>query len=273
MPPRQPQISLAEAVALLGYEKLSKKLGVTPRTVKSWEKSGVSSKKRDLLAAVLVKVEASRQRNETRRTRLEIPLPPDWSYTEQKPGEFRPALTEEQARPVKAPRLYRYKQALRPFRSRTLIGTKQWVGVQKYVHDLEIEALISTAQYAHEMSGMYYVYVKFIFYRYIPFNPGYKGDAVLVSQQGTWQPWGGVPHRSDMSVARDLRENILRVFRGREKIVKDEIGRPRMGNVMGVDELAQRRFVWLAAMEIVCADSNPYKPKLKKKRKKSRTTT
>lgn len=67
------------------------------------------------------------------------------------------------------------------------VGDVEWVTIGKPVDEVEASEIVDIAWRIYQDSNRDFIQVKFLFFRYIPFNPLYRGE--MAKKQGTWVEW------------------------------------------------------------------------------------
>lgn len=179
-------MTLEELIARLGLAEVARRLHVSVATLKRWVRNGPSASGAAAVSRVVGRHLASRKAAQSRRDGEAFRD----SLEEPEESELEP----EQVLPKKPPNKSREVQATKRAEGiragRTAIdsefneGEAEWVTVGQSVLEVDIPELIRVAWGIYVDSGRDYVSVKFLFFRYIPFNPLYRGE--LVKKQGTW---------------------------------------------------------------------------------------
>lgn len=190
-------MTLSDLVARLGVTELARRAGVTPATLKKWLMHGASARGAEALATVLRRHETSTKAAATVKKQKQAA----WNV----PPESE--LPPEDALPTKPPTKHDKKKALRaedvdttighkpvgaiighqPIDSIYNIGDVEWVSINKPVDEVEPGEIVDIAWRIYQDSNRDFIQVKFLFFRYIPFNPLYRGE--MAKKQGTWVEW------------------------------------------------------------------------------------
>lgn len=160
----------------LGKQELARRVGVKPATIDRWLRDGPSQAGGERLARAAKRFEASRRGWETRKRNIAARL----GFSEPERNE----LTPTEALPTKAPPRRRRKRSKR-FDSKWSWGRETWIYFEAPVAEIDPVEIGEEAFAILERTDFTYVAMKFIFWRYIPFNPSYQGE--MVKKQGTWQ--------------------------------------------------------------------------------------
>ncbi len=212
-------MNLVTLVARLGLAEVARRVGVSPATVKLWLRQGPSARGREKLIAVTRRHVAGRKGYETRQRRAtfhgSLPLPPEpfarfdrklWigpkedEYLNENYGRGIPSsgeLSDEQLLPQKPP--VETKADLNRARKRAgytggkvvntdrYYGESEWVTIGKPMLEVDVAGMARNVSSAWKISRRVWCQVRFLIFRYIPFNPLYKGE--MVNRQGTWADW------------------------------------------------------------------------------------
>lgn len=183
-------MTLQELIARLGISVVARRLGVSPETVRKWARRGPSHRGAVAVARVIarhlaaVKGLETRKKHEKFQAELEEPedleLPPEDALPKKPPGKSPEVQQLKRAEGIKAGRT--------AIDSDFNVGETEWVTVGQPVLDVDVRELIKIAFAIYRESERDYVSVKFLFFRFIPFNPSYaaRGLTELVTKQGTW---------------------------------------------------------------------------------------
>lgn len=183
-------MTLSQLVERLGRVELARRAGVTPATVGRWLSKGPSRAGAEIIRAVLrrhetsTKAAATRRRSAQASTGIEVPqeseLPSEKVLPTKLPGDAREVKAAKRAEGIGAGT----KQQIDSIYN---IGDIEWFTIGRPVSDVSESEIADLAVKAWQDSGRDYVQVKFLFFRYIPFNPLYRGE--LIKKQGTWVEW------------------------------------------------------------------------------------
>jgi len=182
-------VTLQDLVARLGIAELARRAGVTPATLKKWLMHGPSARGAGVLATVLRRHETSTKAAVTRRRHAQeatgISVPPESE------------LPAGQVLPIRTPTGREKKAAFRaedlgtatkqPIDSIYTVGDIEWVTIGKPVDEVTVNEIVDIAWRIYQDSRRDFIQCKFLFFRYIPFNPLYRGE--LARKQGTWVEW------------------------------------------------------------------------------------
>jgi hypothetical protein len=179
-------MTLQELVERLGLAVVARRADVSVATLKRWLSRGPSASGAAIVSGIARRHLASRKAAETRkegekfRDSLDEPedseLEPEQVLPKKPPGKSREVQASKREEGVRAGR--------REIDSEFNIGETEWVTVGQSVLEVDIPTLIKTAWAIYEESGRDYVSVKFLFFRFIPFNPLYRGE--MIKKQGKW---------------------------------------------------------------------------------------
>lgn len=179
-------MTLEELVRKLGLAVVARRADVSVATLKRWLSRGPSTSGAATLSGITrrhlasVKAAQSRREGEKFQGSLEEPedseLEPEQVLPKKPPGKSREVQASKREEGVRAGR--------REIDSEFNIGETEWVTVGQSVLEVDIPTLVRTAWGIYEESGRDYVSVKFLFFRFIPFNPLYRGE--MLKKQGKW---------------------------------------------------------------------------------------
>lgn len=257
--PTQPTLTLSELASRIGIAKLAKRLGVTERTAKAWVKSGPSKRYADDVRRYLVKAEGGYKAAESRRERLaeRFPTPPEFDEGETsegiEPEDVLPRVAPETSLEVKRIRKKLFVSGERePYSTIRFEGFTQWFDVNERAADVELQAIIDSVLYIMDSQTESWVYIHFLFYRYIAFNDNYK-DSLYISSQGKWIEWSyKTPARSSSA---NIAQAIQNIFDGYEKRGADG----KLKHVEGAYEVAKKRQLFLGSYQVVVLKNKPSK--------------
>lgn len=180
-------MSLVQLIALLGLDEVARRAGVTTGTLKKWVRVGPSARGAAEISAVarryLAAKKAAKTRKESAKFRESIE-PPEEAVDidpEEALPKRPPQLSPEVAQLKRAEGIREGQQRIE---SEFNIGYTVWVRVGEDVREVSAADLAAQAWLIYEESALDYVSVKFLFLRYIPFNPTYKGE--MLKKQGKW---------------------------------------------------------------------------------------
>lgn len=201
-------MTLAELVARLGLAEVARRIGATPRTIRNWLRSGVpdGSPLRPKLNALARRIIADEKRKHKRFTD-KVPHPPS--------SELPPEQVKPQLPPTKAVE-----------ESEGLLGSGVAdLSTDRYhgeTHTFNIDSavlLVDADEIAAKVVRLWkrrkltFCRVFFLFVRYIPFNPLYKGE--LVKLQGQWvNRWASTEAWSTEDPIRKSVSRVIRVAQG-----------------------------------------------------------
>lgn len=222
---------LAGLIARLGIAEVARRLGVTARTVRRWDRQGVSARYAPKVDRVASRHVRSAKAAETRRRKFQESLPaPSEPYIDLQFPRLGQTLTPEQVLPTRKPRRSEEPPSER-YQSSRYIGRIYHVSIDRPVLDVDPSEIVDIVFAYWLRHGTTFVWVEFLFFRYIPFNPIYKGE--LVAKQGTWDAW------YSSTPARATSHEVERAI---ENVMDDAIF------------AAQRRMQWFSAIKIYLLD-------------------
>lgn len=179
-------MNLAILVARLGLAEVARRAGVSVATLRRWIRSGPSQKGGAILAAIAKRHVASLRAGETRKRKAQVR-----TGVEVPPSSELPA---EQALPTRLPSESREVERIKkqeqieegstPIVSEFNIGETTWRTIGKDVNEVSASEIAEIVVEIWRQNDRDNVQVKFLFLRFIPFNPMYKGE--LQKKQGTW---------------------------------------------------------------------------------------
>lgn len=224
-------MNIAQLIARLGAETVARRVGVTPATVRRWGRRGVSDRYRDRVAGVAARHERSAKGAETRRKRFQDSLPaPAEPYIDLQFPRLGQTLPLEDVLPTRKPKQISARESER-YESTRYMGRIYYVSIDSPALDVSADEISDMVLAAWLRNGTTFCWVEFIFFRYIPFNPIYKGE--LTKKQGTWDVWyASTPARA---TSREISRAI-------ENVMAD------------AHFAAQRRMQWLSAIKIYLLD-------------------
>lgn len=221
--------ALSTLLERLSATKLAKRLGVKPSTIARWIRNGVSERYAPIVDLAFRRHESARK---GRRTYVErrIPIP-----TKRKPGD--PAgldITPRSLPPRSQPKL-------ESIDSKRYIGEREFFPLEKPAAEVTVGEVYDLALAQLERSRRDFVWVKFYFVRYIPFNRLYDGP--MTAKQGIWEPIFVTTHVvAEAGIGRlgaqDLLENAIGIW------------------VEKAHAWAETRVIWCAGFEVWTADDN-----------------
>lgn len=248
--PQQPNLSLSELQERIGPRKLAKRLGITERTLKRWVKKGPSKRYVEAVRRVLVRSEGGLKAAET-RVRVS-------QYRESFPKLPRNELPESQVIPRRAPDEAPEVRSIRkardvsnreiPYSTLQYEGFRKWYDVNKLVQYVDLQSIIDAALFTMENRPLDWIYVNFLFYRYVPIDPTYQ-DSFLLANQGKW-----IEDLTKTGLARDtnkIAESIENVFNGYWKAGQNG----KLTEVKGYFERAEKRAIYLGSYQLVVIHS------------------
>lgn len=176
-------------VARIGLAKFAARLGVKISTVKRWLSEGEPSfRYQPLVAEVarrhLTSVKAAATRRKKQQETLSHLFPEESELTPEQALPSRlPGQTAEGRKEIKREGIPGDETTVAIESSRN-IGFTFWKTIGKPAWELVVSELTRIAVSVWQQSGLDYVAVKFLFFRYIPFNPIYTGE--MIRKQGHW---------------------------------------------------------------------------------------
>ena len=176
-------MTLQAFVLKLGLRKVAKRLGITVETLQKWLRRGPSARGAPVAARAIKRHLAGVKGHAAKVYRRAALLP----VSEMDIPAYK-ALPKSD--PHDSPEVQRYKQEenLRPqveeIKSTRTTGMLTWLQIGQDVREVDSEDLAASAWMIHDGSGLTYCSVKFLFMRYIPFNPMYTGG--MLRKQGKW---------------------------------------------------------------------------------------
>jgi hypothetical protein len=197
-------VKLSTLLRRLGLAELARRAGVSPATIRRWLRHGPSASGQDILGGIAARHRRSVKSHKTRvahqreafRDRLPVPVSPDLKPHRPTLGQFDDPMDLVPDRPPVETEAQLHRDAAREghdiegdINTDTYEGSSHWVTVGAPVVEVDQQYVIDTAMDFQRQAGHTWLQVVFLFYRYIPFNPLYKGEALIEKWQGKWKPW------------------------------------------------------------------------------------
>lgn len=185
-------MSLAQLVALLGLDEVARRAGISPGTLKRWLRRGPSAAGARILSGIArrhlasKKSAATKKRRRSFRDRVPMPDRPNQTIND----ERTPDLTPEQVKPGEPPVAAGagvYEEGRERLETERYIGEVHTFTVGLPAVEVDGDGLADTVVRVWQQSGRTFARTIFLFFRFIPFNPLYKGE--MIRKQGTWQDW------------------------------------------------------------------------------------
>lgn len=171
-------------VARLGVAEVARRAGVSAGTVRRWLEDGVSKRYQDDVLGILQRHLRSLAAAETRKQRAQEEtgiVPPEDS--ELAPEEVLPTKAPAESREVKSTLRFVGLQKRR-LTSTRVTGEISWFRVGLPVMEVDDATISERAIQIWRHSGRRFCSVKLLFFRFIPWNPIYKGE--LLRLKGKW---------------------------------------------------------------------------------------
>lgn len=184
-------MTFAVLVARLGLNEAAHRFGVSAKTLRRWLREGEPSfRYQPIVAGVLKRHLRSAKAAETRRVKAQASLgiePP--AESELPDADVLPSKLPSDS---KAYRDIERKEGVEPGSVQEIESTRNegqihWVHIGDDVRSVSAEDLLGIVLDIWRPSQRHYMQVKFLFFRYIPFNPLYRGG--LAKLQGSWVEW------------------------------------------------------------------------------------
>jgi len=237
-------MTLAELVARVGLAEVARRVGVRPDTVTRWLRTSVSSRYTKTIAGIIARHLASRRGVETRQKRAKfraaLPMPPE-PYRE----KYRPTLgnlTPDQVLPRKPPieteaqlqaaRIRGGHEGDNTIDTDLYFGESTWMPVGAPVLEVDFAGLADQVIAFWQASARNWCRVIFMFFRYIPFNPLYRGE--LAAKAGKWFDWWSSTH---------VNGSLQSIYSDMENVWTD------------ARDAAYQRMIWLEAIKVSVFDN------------------
>lgn len=193
-------MKLVSLLRLLGLRELARRAGVAEATIRRWQRSGPSSRGQDILDAIAARRRAAQKAVRTKKKRtafratLPVPVGPLSIQTVEYRHDFDdPTDLVPNRPPVET------KAALRRVASREghdlgggidtdyNYGESVWLTIGQPLVEVDLDWVGDTVVQIWQQSSRTWVQVQYLFFRYIPFNPLYRGE--MLAKQGKWHEW------------------------------------------------------------------------------------
>lgn len=187
-------MAILDLVARLGLAELARRAEITEATLKRWVRQGPSKAGAKVLAEILRRHRVSLRSAETRRRHAQERTgiaPPEES--ELSPDQVLPTRTPAETREVDAVKALEGIPPNRRGPTKKRIdsffndGEVRWIWIGRSVTEVDADEITDLSIEAWQNSGRDFLQVKFMFFRYIPFNPLYRGQ--MLRKQGKWLEW------------------------------------------------------------------------------------
>jgi transcriptional regulator with XRE-family HTH domain len=194
-------VKLSTLLRLLGLTELARRAGVAPSTIRRWERHGPSLRGQDVLAGIAARRRRSvkgaktrkRKEREAFRDRLPVPVSPDLKPHRPGLGQFDdPSVLVPDQPPIETEEELRRKARRGghdiegEIDTETWAGETYWVTVEQPALEIDFQWVLDTVQDFQQQAARRWVQVVFMFFRFVPFNPLYKGDEIE-RFQGKWK--------------------------------------------------------------------------------------
>lgn len=233
-------MKLSTLVRLLGLVQVAKRAGVTPATIRRWLRHGPSDRGKVALKQVAKRRRRAQKAAKTRtrqveyRSQLPIPVTPVLDLHDPNEGDFEdPTDLLPKRRPIETAAQLRDEMQREghdlsdTVNTEMYAGEREWFTVGQPLVNVPLQSIIESISDVWHSSGRRWVVARFLFFRYIPFNPLYRGE--MLKDQGKWKPWW----TSTLSMATELS-------------IKNNVGYS-----MGVAyEAAQSRLIWFEGYRV-----------------------
>jgi hypothetical protein len=188
-------------LAALGWRELARRTGVTIATIKRWHRLGPTGRGLEALERVARRRVAGLKGIETKGRRKQwrdLLSPPELPYRRlHKPssGLLDPDVVLPTRSPVETAKMLNRARkdqgfdANGPLDSDIYDGESTWIHIGVPIVNLDMNWLQDQIVRIWQNSDRTWVYVIFLLFRYVPFNPAYKGVAELERLQGKWLPF------------------------------------------------------------------------------------
>lgn len=199
-------MTLRELVARLGLTEVARRVGVSARTVKGWLRKGVSARYQAKVDAVIYRhvrsARAASSAKQRRTFRDSVPQPPQ--------SELPPEQVKPKAPPAPKKRGDGLlSEGVSKLNTNTFYGEIHTFNIDQPVLLVSAEEIADSVVRLWQERELTFCRGFFLFIRYIPFNPLYKGE--LIKLQGTWASrWAST---EAWSTEEPIRKSIARVIR------------------------------------------------------------
>lgn len=195
-------MTLENLIDRLGLVEVARRAGVTVATLRRWLRYRPSKQGAETLRRVIRRHLASRAAAATRKKRKEfpgsLPLPPEaFAVISPRPFPGSGYLSEEEVLPVESPVQTKAdfnrarKQAgytgSKRVNTDAYSGEWNWITIGQSMLDVDPERIGAQVVEIWRHSRRTLCDVRFLSFRYVPFNPLYKGE--MVNKQGKWFDW------------------------------------------------------------------------------------
>lgn len=206
-------MTFLEWLSRVGNKAAAKRLNVTVRTVQRWKRQGVSARSTERVEKIVRRSTAAKKAAITRRasaqrsTGLEAPPESELSDEEVLPARLPGNREKDAAYKSEGSTV---ESGWESIETRYSVGWVRWVTIGKSILDVSVDELYDVAiESWHKIRPpREYVAVKLLLFRYIPFNPIYKGE--MVKKQGTWvEKWVSSKAVSTSRRLKDYIEGML----------------------------------------------------------------
>lgn len=245
-------MKLSTLLRRLGLARLAKRAGVTPATVRRWVLHGPSSRGQDALDRIATRLRAAKKGQKTRakrtafRATLPIPASPDLVINRPGLGTFSDPTDLVPSRPPVETEQQLRREAMREgyalgggIDTDSHYGESTWITVGEPLVNVDMDFVGDTVVNVWQQSGRQYVQARFLFFRYIPFNPLYRGE--MLAKQGKWHPWW---------TSTAIAATMLTIASGFLEVAFDEALRS-----------AESRLIWLEGYLVRSFDLKPDAPR------------
>lgn len=234
-------MTLAQLVGRLGLNEVARRAGVRPSTIEKWLRHGASAKGADILDGIIkrhlagLKAAESRKRNKEFQETVQTP-----------PGS---ELPEEDVKPKKPPP-HGEPPGESSYDTDRYRGSIHTFTIGQPLLEVDVTGLSEQAIVTWEESKRTFCMCRFLLFRFIPFNPLYKGE--MVRKQGKWMDfWTSTPAQSIESA---IRQDIL-------------------NSLEKAQTAAESRVIWLEQMQVIVFDDKEDRPSIAAIVSKELTTT
>ena len=230
----RPAKKLDQLVKTTSAKATAKRFGVTEKTVKRWQRQGVPKTRKAEFERAIKRRKRSLKAAETRRDkfRASVGRPEDSELSTKRvvPGA-----------PPKSP-FKEYERIESEYFTTRYKVQDVWIPIKKGFHAITSDQIASLAQTVFENTSNEYARVIFLAYRFIPFNPAYRG--AMAKKQGQWV--SAFVSTSVQRTMTSLAGDIDKVFWGGTRT-------PGMMNSL---KGASKRVIWLEAINVQTMDLN-----------------